>query len=75
MSPEEAEGTIHADDLVQEAPPVEDPAPAISTSIEEVAREAVAGHWGRGNTRKARLKAAGYDVSEVNAEIAKILNK
>jgi hypothetical protein len=32
---------------------------------EEIAREVIAGKWGNGLTRRARLEAAGYDYQEV----------
>ncbi len=44
-------------------------------SVEEVAREVIAGHWGRGQKRNRRLVAWGYNVSEVDAEIKKIFNR
>lgn len=71
--PEEAEGTVHAEDLVQEVPQPEENAPA--AGYPQIAREVIAGRWGRGNARKKRLRDAGYDVAEVNDEIAKILNR
>lgn len=45
-----------------------------SGSIRMVAEEVVAGRWSRGNVRKARLAAAGYDPAEVEAEVQKIFN-
>lgn len=41
--------------------------------IEEVAREVIAGEWGNGDDRKARLTAAGYDYDEVQDEVNRIL--
>ena len=47
----------------------------VDSSIHEIAREVIAGRWGRGLTRKRRLQEAGYDVSEISAEITKIFNQ
>jgi hypothetical protein len=47
----------------------------VSTSNVEVAREVIAGRWGRGNRRKDRLKDAGYDPVEVQKEVDKIFNR
>lgn len=50
---------------VTQAPtPTPSPAPS-SKSIEEIAREVIAGKWGNGDDRKNRLTAAGYNYSEV----------
>lgn len=43
-------------------------------SIDEVAREVIAGQWGNGDDRKARLKQAGYDYNVVQARVNEILN-
>jgi hypothetical protein len=56
--------------VVEEAP-VEEP----TKSSREVAEEVIAGHWGRGLTRKRRLQDAGYDVAEVSEEIKNIFNQ
>lgn len=42
-------------------------------SIEEVAREVIQGKWGNGETRKKKLKAAGYDPAEVQRMVNKLL--
>jgi lysozyme len=57
--------TEPVEEQVTEAPPPKD--------IPEVAREVIAGLWGRGNNRKERLQAAGYDVAAVSEEMSKIL--
>lgn len=46
-----------------------------AAELSEVAREVIAGHWGRGNERKQRLQEAGYDVAKVSEEMAKIYNQ
>lgn len=46
--------------------PTPTPAPAPSyKSIEEIAREVIAGKWGNGDDRKNRLTSAGYNYAEV----------
>lgn len=46
--------------------PAPAPAPAHSSkSIEEIAREVIAGKWGNGDDRKNRLTSAGYNYAEV----------
>lgn len=42
-------------------------------SVEEVAREVIAGSWGNGDDRKAKLQAAGYDYSAVQAKVNELL--
>lgn len=48
------------------------PAPA-KKSIDELAREVIAGKWGNGSDRHARLKAAGYDYDAVQNRVNEIL--
>lgn len=38
-------------------------------SLDVIAREVLDGKWGNGDTRKARLKAAGYEPSDVQAAV------
>lgn len=38
-------------------------------SVSQVAKEVIAGSWGNGDTRKKKLEAAGYNYSEVQAEV------
>lgn len=42
-------------------------------SLESVARDVIAGKYGNGDTRKRRLEAAGYNYSEVQKEVNRIL--
>ena len=44
-------------------------APVPSKSIDELAREVIAGKWGNGEDRKNRLTSAGYDFSAVQAKV------
>ena len=48
-------------------------APVPSKSIDELAREVIAGNWGNGEDRKQRLKAAGYDYSAVQAKVNELM--
>lgn len=38
-------------------------------SVAEIAKEVIAGKWGNGEDRKARLAAAGYDPDAVQKEV------
>ena len=42
-------------------------------SIDEVAKEVIAGKWGNGAERKSRLAQAGYNYSEVQARVNALL--
>jgi hypothetical protein len=42
-------------------------------SLAEIAQEVVAGKWGTGDIRKARLKAAGYDADVIQVKVNEIL--
>lgn len=42
-------------------------------TIDQLAREVIAGEWGNGSERRRRLTAAGYDASAVQARVNKIL--
>lgn len=44
-------------------------------SNEEIAKEVVAGKWGNGTTRKQKLEAAGYNYSEIQKLVNKLLSK
>jgi hypothetical protein len=43
----------------------------VKKSVAEIAKEVLAGKWGNGDDRKNRLTAAGYNYSEVQAEVNK----
>lgn len=49
---------------------------AVSTkkSVEEIAREVIAGKWGNGQKREDNLTAAGYDYNAVQAKVNALLN-
>lgn len=42
-------------------------------SVDAIAREVLAGKWGNGDSRKNRLKAAGYDYEKVQARVNKLI--
>lgn len=42
-------------------------------TVEELAREVIAGFWGNGEARKQNLTAAGYDYSAVQARVNEII--
>lgn len=64
-------------DEIVEDPPGE--TPEVSDlgliSYNEVAKQVLAGHWGRGRARAERLRAAGYTPQRVNEEIDKVLHQ
>lgn len=43
-------------------------------SIEEIAKEVIAGKWGNGQDRKDRLTKAGYDYNKVQAKVNELLS-
>ena len=51
---------------------VELPQAPAKKSTTEIAQEVIAGKWGNGTDRKARLEAAGYNYSEVQAEVNRL---
>jgi len=44
-------------------------------SAEEIADEVMAGKWGNGAARKAKLEAAGYNYNEIQTKVTEKLNK
>lgn len=46
-----------------------------SKSVSEVAKEVLAGSWGNGSDRKAKLEAAGYNYDEVQKAVNALCNK
>lgn len=48
------------------------PAPA-KKSIEEIAKEVIAGAWGNGTDRMHRLEAAGYNYNEVQSKVNQLM--
>ena len=52
--------------------PVEPPKPA-TKSVDEIAKEVLAGQWGNGQERRDKLTAAGYNYDEVQAKVNELL--
>ena len=44
-------------------------------SVETIAKEVIAGKWGNGSDRTKKLKAAGYNPSEVQKKVNELLKK
>lgn len=53
--------------------PTPTPESTSGKSVEEVAKEVLAGHWGRGHKREERLELAGYSKAAVQGELARLL--
>jgi LysM repeat protein len=53
---------------VQETTPVQP-----HKTIDELAREVLAGKWGNGEERKSRITTAGYDYAAVQAKVNELL--
>lgn len=49
--------------------PTTKPKPTAKKTVEQIAKEVLAGKWGNGDTRKQKLKAAGYDYNAVQAKV------
>lgn len=49
------------------------PSTPAKKSVETIAREVIAGQWGNGNDRMARLKQAGYDAQAVQNRVNALL--
>ena len=58
---------------IADSAPMTTPAPT-TKSIEEVAKEVIAGKYGNGEARKIALKNAGYDYAAVQARVNEIVN-
>ncbi len=50
-----------------------DVTPTPPKSVDEIAREVIAGEWGNGSERKQRLTVAGYDYGEVQAKVNELM--
>lgn len=42
-------------------------------TVEELAKEVIAGKWGNGHERKERLTAAGYDYNKIQAKVNELM--
>ncbi len=78
---EPAEGQVPAGDFkpVVESESKPEPAPEteveIDPAVDTVARQVLAGQWGRGQNRNKRLEASGHNVEAVDARIKQIINR
>ena len=52
-----------------------EPAKPAKKTVDELAKEVIAGKWGNGDERKKRLTAAGYDYAAVQKKVNEILKK
>jgi len=68
-----AEGLIEFCGLKKKSAPVI--TPSAKKSVDEIAKEVLAGKWGNGDDRKNRITAAGYNYSEVRAKVNELLGK
>lgn len=57
------------------AEPKPEPEKPVGKTVDELAREVIAGMWGNGAERRERLTNAGYDYSAVQARVNAILYK
>lgn len=65
-------GWIHLDYTTRNTAPVKKATPA-KKSNEQVAREVLAGKWGNGADRKARLTKAGYNYNTIQAIVNRLV--
>ena len=78
QNPQPAEGAVASGQQVPVPQPPADsgqPSDEGTKSVEEVAKEVVAGRWGRGQKRRKKLEDAGYDPEAVDEEVTKIFNR
>lgn len=47
--------------------------PVTKKTVDEIAQEVIRGDWGNGDVRKKRLIEAGYNYSEVQARVDKLM--
>ena len=46
----------------------------VNKTVDEIAKEVIAGKWGNGDARKNKLKAAGYNYASVQAKVNELLS-
>lgn len=61
---------LQNDSLLKESPT---PTPTNKKTVEQLAKEVIAGKWGNGEERKSKLTAAGYDYAKVQAKVNEML--
>lgn len=47
---------------------------SVAKTVEQLAREVIAGKWGSGNERKRKLEQAGYDYAKVQCMVNRLLS-
>jgi hypothetical protein len=75
MNAEPAEGQVPAGDyqpVPEESETSKSKTKKAGLSNNQVAKEVIAGQWGRGQRANERLRAAGYDVAAVREEIKNV---
>lgn len=51
------------------------PQPTNTKTIDDIAREVIAGKWGNGASRRAKLTAAGYNYNAIQSRVNELLRK
>lgn len=69
------EANTIADTAPTKPEPIQKPQNEVKKSLEEIAREIIAGKWGNGTERQKKLTEAGYDYAKVQAKVNEILGK
>ncbi len=59
--------------IIYETPTATPPTPTKKKTLDEIAKEVIAGKWGNGEDRKKRLKVAGYDPTAVQKKVNELL--
>jgi CW_7 repeat len=74
--PEPAEGTVGpAEPVVEETEEDEDSEEdEVDHSLDEIAKEVIAGEWGQGQEQRQKLADAGYDHIKVNEAVTRLRN-
>lgn len=68
------EANTIADTAPTKPEPIQKPQNEAKKSLEEIAREIIAGKWGNGKERQQRLTEAGYDYAATQKKVNEILN-
>ncbi len=61
------------DEVIHPGDVLKIPSTSSKMSIDEIAKEVIRGEWGNGQTRKDRLRAAGYNYDEVQKRVNQLL--
>ena len=65
---------VYSNNPTPQPQPTPQPTPTPKKSVEEIAKEVIAGNWGNGEDRKSRLEKAGYNYSEIQNKVNELLN-